>query len=160
LLQCELENIKSHLTQETQQHAQEQQDLLKLCKDTEMELSVLKQEHAVEVERTMMEISKLKTLLQTETLEQKELEKKCCLIETNKRIEQEEKRLLQQVVDMENQAEDILFRGAVALQKIIRGVQGRVIAKNMKKAKNKKKKGTKKKSGGGKNKKKKKSSIG
>lgn len=153
LLQSELESINSRLSQSTEEHALEQQQLLKACKDTEIQLSSMEQEHAAEVERRMMEITKLKTLLESETLERKELEKKCSLIEENKRIEQEEKRLLQKVVDMESQAEAILFRGAVALQKIIRGVQGRAIAKNMKKAKNKKKKGgTKKKKGSSKKK--------
>lgn len=145
LLQSELDSIKSRLSKETQEHAKEQQELLKRCKDTEMELSTMEQGHATEVEKTMLEIAKLKRLLETETLERKELEKQCSLMEANKRIEREEQRLLQKVVDMETKAGDILFRGAVALQKIVRGVQGRSMARNMKKAKNKKKKGKKKK---------------
>lgn len=138
-LQSEIEDIQSRLAKESHDHILEQQDLIQCCKAVETKILAMEQEHAAEVERKVKEIERLKSLLETEQSDLKELEKKWSAIEANQRIEEEERRLLEIVADMESKADAILYNGAVALQKIIRGTQARALAKKLMAAMQKKK---------------------
>lgn len=75
--------------------------------------------------------------------ELEELTHRLLLLLKNDEIESEEKKLLQKIIDLEQESASILYRAASQIQRIYRGIQGRNHAYALKKKSKKKKKKTK-----------------
>ncbi len=139
-LQAELVHM-----QQNQVNHDEEEYLQKRMQELEIERNGNKNQQLMQQKKLNETIQKIESNFKAETEEKNYLNLRYALVQSNKEIAAKEERLLERVALMEAKADDVMFHAAVGLQKIVRGVRDRAIAKKAKK----KRKNGKKKSGKG-----------
>ena len=149
----ELVRIEQQQMEQLQSSTVEEQTLLQRLTDLEHTFETNKEQHEIQKRARLDAIHKIEANYKAETEERNYLQLRYALVQSNQKIADREKKILEDVARMEDRADAILFHSAVALQKIVRGARDRAIVRKLKKKKKKKgKKGGKKSGGKGKGK--------
>ena len=148
----ELVRIEQQQMEQLQSSTLEEQTLLQRLTDLEHMFETNKEQHEIQKRARLDAIHKTEANYKAETEERNYLQLRYALVQSNQKIADREKKILEDVARMEDRADAILFHSAVALQTIVRGARGRAIVRKLKKKKKKKGKKGGKKSGKGKGK--------
>ena len=145
-LQSELANAQRELCHLREVHAIEQEEIMKQRKEFEEKLSKMTSQYKSEEKGIRTDIQEVCDKILKENNEKEKLEQLISLQVQNDNIKAKEEALIQSVIDLESQADAILFDAATNLQKLYRGARDRAMVKVLKKKSKKGKKGKGKKS--------------
>jgi len=141
--QSELSELIRSLDIATDVHQEEQDLLLTRIADLEENRRSLKEQHEMEAVKIKKAIKVENDYNEQEIAEKAQLSQNLALIDRDAKEKAAEDLIVQQVFEMEEKADAILFHAATSLQRLYRGMRDRKIAKKSKKKNGKGKKGGK-----------------
>lgn len=147
-LGTELAKVEHNIHCLKRDHTSEQKEMIAQRQKIEEELSTLLSLHEQEEQKIQKQTLDISNKILNEQNERIRLEKLLILQDLNSNIAADEEVLIKSVIDLELEADAILFKAAAHLQKLYRGLRDRAIVKKLKKKskKGKKQKGKKSKS--------------
>ena len=144
LLKSKLASIKLQLSQLQQSHFTHQTQLIEQYDVANEQLTVLTTQFQEEEQNIRTEMERVSEIIVQEQEEHEKLKQLISLYRLNESIMEKEQKMIQTVIELECEADKILFHAATQLQKLYRGIRDRSLVKLMKKKskKGKKAKGT------------------